>query len=306
MIQRETLRDGSIRLRGATCTFVFVRLRPSVLLLVISGEDTGDLGSAPFEELEAEIRRFRQPLALFVDTRATSQVPSGVTDAWTAWFVANHRSLSRVSILVGSKPVQLAVSVVQHFSRTGTLMAIQSDLEEFEQSITRVVPGFRHLPPGTVVEEPANSAGRKSHGDGSVRLWGEHCSFVYSRPATGVVLLAISGYDTGELGTVPIDEVAEAVARSATPVELFVDTTQVTGTAERVMEEWLAWFQSGPPGLRRVHLLTGSPYLHLQVMIATYLTRLAGVITIHTDRTDFERALSRAGEGTTRPVLRYP
>ena len=301
MIRRETLRDGSIRLRGGSCTFVFVRLRPCVVLLVISGEDTGAFGTAPFEELEAELRRFRQPLALFVDTRATSQVPSGVTDAWTAWFVANHRSLSRVSILVGSKPVQLAVSFVQHFSRTGTLMAIHSDLVEFEQSIGRVVPGFQRLPPPAIVDEPEITVGQQAHRDGSVRLWTDHCSFVYSRPAPGVTLLAISGYDTGELGTAPIDAVAEAIARSAAPVELFVDTTQVTGTAERVMEEWLAWFQSAPPGLRRVHLLTGSPYFQLQVMIATYLTRLAGVITIHTDRADFERALSRAGETAGRP-----
>lgn len=293
MFYRERLRDGSLRLRSETCRFVFTRLRPGVVLVSIFGPDSGEFGAAPFEELEAELQRFGQPLELFVDTRATARVPGGVTDAWTSWFVRHQGSLTRVSILVGSKAVQLAVSMVQHFSRTGGLMTIYTEPAEFQQAIGRATPGFVALPSASVASEPAIVVQWERLPDGTTHLWSDRCRFTFRRVGPGALLLEISGSDSGELGSLPIDEAAAILSNAGTPVELFVDTSRVVSTTDRVAEEWTAWFLGNQHRLRKIHLLTGSQVLHLQITIASYLTRSSRLMSLHRDPEAFRRAMSR-------------
>ena len=56
MIEREVLADGSVQLRAADCTFVFTRLRLGALLVTVEGYDDGTLGTAPLEEIGAEVQ----------------------------------------------------------------------------------------------------------------------------------------------------------------------------------------------------------------------------------------------------------
>ncbi len=146
MMTRDTLPDGTHRLRAGGLTFLYTRLRPGALLVRIQGNDRGQLGALVFEELNTELS-IAPPLVLFVDTTAAEGAAPGVSEAWTAWFQTNRSRLKEVHILVASKVLDLTINVSKHFSRTGELIQIHSDPSHFEAAARRLVPGLKQLPP---------------------------------------------------------------------------------------------------------------------------------------------------------------
>lgn len=145
-VRREVMKDGTVRLSAPSCAFAYRRLRPGALLVSISGHDKGDLGTAPLDEVSAEIARFG-PIDLFVDTAAATGIATPVSDLWTAWFRDNKPRLKRVSVHAPSRFVRLVISVAKLFSGTGELIRIYDEAEPFDQAIAREAPGFVR-PPG--------------------------------------------------------------------------------------------------------------------------------------------------------------
>jgi hypothetical protein len=129
-VRRELLADGTVALSAAGCTFHYRRSRPGALHVTIAGNDTGQLGSAPLDEIAIALVRER-PLELFVDAREALGPPARVSDEWTAFFARNRADLFRVHVLVGSKVVELTVAIAGHLSRTGNLIQIYSDPDLF-------------------------------------------------------------------------------------------------------------------------------------------------------------------------------
>jgi hypothetical protein len=130
-IKREILPGGDVRLSSGDCTFLYRRPRAGTLLVKISGDDRGQFGTAPLDEILTAIAREGR-LELFVDTREATSAATDVSDDWTRFFSVNREKLSRVYVLVGgSKVLQLTVAIAQHLSRTGNLIQIYSDPETF-------------------------------------------------------------------------------------------------------------------------------------------------------------------------------
>ncbi|HUP28871.1 MAG TPA: hypothetical protein VM122_01770 [Usitatibacter sp.] len=117
-------------LRDSRCSFTF-RASPGVLEIRIEGLDKGQLGSAPLDEIARGLVRDR-PLELFVDATRASMPSVDVSRAWTRFFALNQKDLKRVSVLVGSKSVELTIAIAQHLSQTGKLIQIYSDEEIYE------------------------------------------------------------------------------------------------------------------------------------------------------------------------------
>jgi hypothetical protein len=144
-VRREAVADGSVRLAAGNCEFNFVRLKPGTLLVTIVGDDVGQFGSATVDEVAAEYTRFGQPLILFFDLRRTIGPATPVMEMWTQWF-ANHRhNLRQVTLLVPpeSRVLHLSVSIAQHLSRTGNLIRICGNSDEFGRLIANESPGTR-------------------------------------------------------------------------------------------------------------------------------------------------------------------
>jgi hypothetical protein len=144
-MDRETFPDGSLRLRAGDVWFTYERLRPGALLVRIRGYDRGELGTACFDPLNAELS-IASPLDLFVDTTRAEGASTAVSDAWTSWFQNNRQRIHEVHILVASRFVSLTVQVAKHFSRTGELIQVHSDPSHFEAAAQRLVPGLQRLP----------------------------------------------------------------------------------------------------------------------------------------------------------------
>lgn len=104
---------------------------------------------APGED-EPPGRGLRAPrLHLFVDARAAKGPATSVSDEWALWFQTNQARIESVNMLATSKFLQLVVSIVKLFSRTGEMIRMHADPEAFEASLRRLEPGFKldPLPP---------------------------------------------------------------------------------------------------------------------------------------------------------------
>jgi hypothetical protein len=145
-MERETLADGTLRLREKDCTLTYTRLRPGVLLVRIIGFDRGELIREEIEQLDAELAA-HTPLALLVDLRWAEGATKVVSDAWTEWFRDRKPQLREVHILVMTKFLDVTVNVAKLFSRTGELIQVYSDISRFDAAAARLVPGLKQVPP---------------------------------------------------------------------------------------------------------------------------------------------------------------
>jgi hypothetical protein len=141
---------------------------------------------------------------------------------------------------------------------------------------------------------------RETLPDGAVRLSHEDCSFTYRRPRPGIVVVHIAGMDRGLLGTAPTDEFREDVSRYA-PVELFVDTTEVTTPSVPVQDMWSEWFRDNRGALKSVSILARGNYMHFTMEVAKLFSRTGELIRVYLDPVAFHEALERAAPGASLP-----
>jgi len=130
-LSRELLPDGTVVLKAGRASFRYRRPRPGTLEVRIEGVDNGQFGRATLDEIAMALVRER-PLELFIDASAASMPAVEVSREWTRFFALNRKDLTRVSVLVSSKSVELTVAIAQHLSQTGKLIQIYSDAELFE------------------------------------------------------------------------------------------------------------------------------------------------------------------------------
>jgi hypothetical protein len=134
-VSRSVDATGDVTLAAGSCRFVYKRLRPGALLVTITGHDTGQFGTTTLDEIRFELLRHR-PLELFIDAREALGPAVSVSTEWTSFFSLNREQLRRVTVLVGSKVVELTVAIAQHLSRTGNLIQIYSDPETFSERVS--------------------------------------------------------------------------------------------------------------------------------------------------------------------------
>ena len=130
-LTRELAPDGTVVLAAGRGRFRYRSLRPGVLEIRIDGVDNGQFGTATLDEVALALVRHR-PLELFIDASAASMPAVGVSREWARFFALNRKDLTRVSVLVSSRSVELTIAIAQHLSQTGKLIQIYSDAELFE------------------------------------------------------------------------------------------------------------------------------------------------------------------------------
>jgi hypothetical protein len=139
--KKETLEDGTVRLSSERCSFTYQRPRPGVVFIRIAGDDRGEFGPAPRDELRGDISRYA-PVELFFEMDESTGANLPVQEAWTEFFSGNRPALKSVSILTRSKYMHVSAEMVKLFSRTGELIRVYLDSEPFEEALQRAAPGF--------------------------------------------------------------------------------------------------------------------------------------------------------------------
>lgn len=112
------------------------------------------------------------------------------------------------------------------------------------------------------------------------------------RPATGIVVLVISGTDIGEHGNEPFVEL-ENDLRSA-PFDLFVDARASKGVTIDVSGEWSRWLAKNKGRLRSIHMLTASRFVQLTANFVKNFAELGELMRIYTEAGAFDAELEAA------------
>jgi hypothetical protein len=128
-----------LRFEGPHSTLRLRRPAPGVVLLVISGTDVGEHGSAPFEALALDV--LTGPFHLFVDARLSRGVTVDVSNEWRRWLSDHRQALLSIHMLTGSRFVHLTATFVRNFAELGDLMRIYTHPVHFEEELAKLAPG---------------------------------------------------------------------------------------------------------------------------------------------------------------------
>lgn len=128
----------AIRFDGIHCNLSIERLAVRVVLMRIGGTDVGEFGDAPMKALEEHIAD-SSPVHLFIDARDVRGASIEVSGEWAAWLSGHKRALTSVTMLTGSRFIQITAEFVRRFASLEGSMRICTDPAVFEQALLEVL-----------------------------------------------------------------------------------------------------------------------------------------------------------------------
>lgn len=119
---------------------------------------------------------------------------------------------------------------------------------------------------------------------------GIHARLAIERPAAGVIVLRLTGWDVGEFGDAPMKELDKAFTDEGL-LALFIDARAVKGATIDVSSEWAQWLRRHRTRFSHVSMLTGSPFVQLTAKFVQRFADLGEVMRIYADPAAFDAAL---------------
>ena len=119
---------------------------------------------------------------------------------------------------------------------------------------------------------------------------GVSAGLAIERPAAGVIVLRLAGWDTGEFGDAAMKEIAKDFAADK-QLQLFIDARAVKGATIDVSNDWALWLRANRSRFAHVSMLTGSPFVQLTAKFVQRFADLGEVMRIYTDPSAFDAAL---------------
>jgi hypothetical protein len=118
---------------GIHCILQLEQLAERVILMTISGSDIGEFGDAPMRTLE-EWCGPSAPVELFIDARNVRGASIDVSGDWAKWLAGHKFNLSAVTMLPGSRLVQITAEFVRRFAELD-MMRICVDAPTFDGAL---------------------------------------------------------------------------------------------------------------------------------------------------------------------------
>jgi hypothetical protein len=129
---------GMARFEGIHCTMDVRREAAGVVLVVITGRDVGELGDAPFQALENELEA-NGTLELFVDGRGTQGATIDVSNDWARWLRRRRDRLGRVTMLTGSRFIEITAEFVRRFAGLEDVMRVTTEASAFDAALAEAI-----------------------------------------------------------------------------------------------------------------------------------------------------------------------
>jgi hypothetical protein len=104
------------------------------VVLRISGTDVGEFGDAPMKSLNEWIAG-SEPVDLFIDARDVRGASIEVSGEWAAWLNAHKSLLNSVTMLTGSRFIQVTAEFVRRFASLEGLMRICTEPAVFDRAL---------------------------------------------------------------------------------------------------------------------------------------------------------------------------
>ena len=129
------LDEVEARMEGMHGTLVIRRPARGVVVVTFTGHDAGEFGDAPFVHLERLLPRDGQPVELFIDARQGRAASIDVSNEWAQWLGRFRERFAHVSMLTGSRFIQLSADFVRRFAGLGEVMRIYTDPASFDSAL---------------------------------------------------------------------------------------------------------------------------------------------------------------------------
>lgn len=124
-----------IRYDGVHCNFFIEALPPGVVVLRISGTDVGEFGDAPMKALDEWIAA-SEPVDFFIDARDVRGASIAVSGDWAGWLSAHKDALRSVTMLTGSRFIQVTAEFVRRFASLEGVMRICTEPAVFDAALS--------------------------------------------------------------------------------------------------------------------------------------------------------------------------
>jgi len=121
--------------QGLHGTLSIRRPAPRVVVIVFTGKDVGQFGDGPFQEMAPDVADAGGKVELFIDARSALSASLDVSGEWALWLGRHKQAFRHVSMLTGSRFIQLSASMVRKFAEMGELMRIFTDPAAFEGAL---------------------------------------------------------------------------------------------------------------------------------------------------------------------------
>jgi hypothetical protein len=96
----------------------------------------GEFGDFPMQELDKDLAKDHL-LELFIDARAVKGASVEVSSEWAQWLGKHRSHFSHISMLTGSRFIQLTANFVRRFAELGEVMRIYTDPVAFDAALAQ-------------------------------------------------------------------------------------------------------------------------------------------------------------------------
>jgi hypothetical protein len=126
-----------IRFDGVHCSLIVTHYVRGIVVVRIKGTDIGEFGEAPMQAITKLTAG--EPFDLFIDARDVSGASIEVSGEWAAWLSSHRSGLRGVTMLTGSRFIQITAEFVRRFASLEGIMRISTDAEIFEAELNAML-----------------------------------------------------------------------------------------------------------------------------------------------------------------------
>jgi hypothetical protein len=119
---------------GRHCTLQIEPHACGVVVMRISGTDIGEFGETPMLVLNDYVAG-REPVRLFIDAREVRGASIEVSAEWAVWLGKHKVQLREISMLTGSRFVEVTADFVRRFADLEGVMRIYTDPAAFDAAL---------------------------------------------------------------------------------------------------------------------------------------------------------------------------
>ena len=124
----------SLEYEGVHCTLAIRRPAPAVAVVVLAGSDVGEFADFPMRELTKDLNRYGS-IDLFIDARAVRGASIEVSGEWARWMRTHVTHFRQISMLTGSRYIQITAEFARRFVRLGERMKLFTDPAAFDECL---------------------------------------------------------------------------------------------------------------------------------------------------------------------------
>jgi hypothetical protein len=124
----------TVRYESVHCSVTVQHPGRGVIVVRLTGHDVGELGDAPFRALAGSFEGVAR-VQLFLDARDSRGASPEVSHEWAQWLRAHRDRFEHISILTGSRFIQITADFVRRFAQLGDLMRIYTDPAAFDAAL---------------------------------------------------------------------------------------------------------------------------------------------------------------------------